>query len=207
MPRTDLKVPFPKKDEAKKLGAKWDAEKKVWYVPDGLAIEPFALWIPIDTQKTTVRAKNYYIAEAQRACWKCAKLTHIYCIFLPTGYESLDFFDDDNGNEVEQWQSSNEPSSLSYVLALPEHAKEAFNALTPKCFMDRGGLEHPYWMNHCEHCQAKLGDHFTVEEMDTPFNPQTIEGAKTVTLHFIDKRFEGNGSPYETNTSMTYFNI
>jgi len=40
-----LKVPFAEKDEAKKLGARWNAERKSWYVPDGKAVEPFARWL------------------------------------------------------------------------------------------------------------------------------------------------------------------
>ncbi len=32
--RVDLKVPFPQKDEAKALGAKWDATLKTWYVTE-----------------------------------------------------------------------------------------------------------------------------------------------------------------------------
>lgn len=34
MPRIDLTVPFAEKDEAKRLGARWDGERKLWYVPD-----------------------------------------------------------------------------------------------------------------------------------------------------------------------------
>jgi hypothetical protein len=45
MPRTTLKVPFHEKDEAKRLGARWDATKKVWYVPAGIDVEPFSDWI------------------------------------------------------------------------------------------------------------------------------------------------------------------
>ena len=33
--RVDLAVPFAQKDEAKKLGTKWDAAKRVWYAPSG----------------------------------------------------------------------------------------------------------------------------------------------------------------------------
>lgn len=44
--RMNLKVPFAEKDQAKKLGARWDAARKLWYVdgPDELA--PFARWTP-----------------------------------------------------------------------------------------------------------------------------------------------------------------
>ena len=43
--RLDLKVPFAEKDAAKKLGARWDAARKVWYVVDK-DVAPFVQWSP-----------------------------------------------------------------------------------------------------------------------------------------------------------------
>jgi len=45
MPRTYLKVPFPQKDAAKSLGAKWDATVGSWYVPENVGVAPFAAWL------------------------------------------------------------------------------------------------------------------------------------------------------------------
>ena len=44
--RFDLKVPFAEKDAAKKLGARWDAANKLWYVADKADMAPFAKWNP-----------------------------------------------------------------------------------------------------------------------------------------------------------------
>ena len=44
-PNTVLNVPFSEKDEAKRLGAKWDAARKKWYVPQGVNVEPFSRWV------------------------------------------------------------------------------------------------------------------------------------------------------------------
>jgi hypothetical protein len=41
-----LKVPFAEKDEAKSLGARWNSERKSWYVPDGKDSAAFARWLP-----------------------------------------------------------------------------------------------------------------------------------------------------------------
>jgi hypothetical protein len=41
-----LSCPYSEKDMAKKLGAKWDVARKAWYVPSGVAISPFARWLP-----------------------------------------------------------------------------------------------------------------------------------------------------------------
>ena len=39
-----LTVPFGEKDEAKALGARWDATVKTWYVPQGVDAAPFEKW-------------------------------------------------------------------------------------------------------------------------------------------------------------------
>ena len=44
--RMNLKVPFAEKDEAKKLGARWDAARKIWFVEDKADLAPFAKWSP-----------------------------------------------------------------------------------------------------------------------------------------------------------------
>ncbi len=40
-----LKVPYAEKDQAKALGARWNAERKAWYVPDGTETAPFERWL------------------------------------------------------------------------------------------------------------------------------------------------------------------
>ncbi len=44
--RFNLKVPYAEKDQAKQLGARWDAARKVWYVDGRDDLEPFARWSP-----------------------------------------------------------------------------------------------------------------------------------------------------------------
>ena len=36
-----LKVAFNEKDQAKSLGARWNAESKHWFIPQGLEVAPF----------------------------------------------------------------------------------------------------------------------------------------------------------------------
>lgn len=42
--KTYLNVPFAQKDEAKALGARWDAVQKKWFVPVGKDLALFARW-------------------------------------------------------------------------------------------------------------------------------------------------------------------
>lgn len=39
-----LNVPYAEKDEAKRLGARWDPARKKWYVPNGVDPEQFSRW-------------------------------------------------------------------------------------------------------------------------------------------------------------------
>lgn len=43
-----LNVPFAAKDQAKGLGARWDPQQRIWYVPHGVDIQPFQAWWPED---------------------------------------------------------------------------------------------------------------------------------------------------------------
>lgn len=42
--KTYLYVPFSEKDEAKKLGARWDKEEKMWFAPAGVDLNEFNSW-------------------------------------------------------------------------------------------------------------------------------------------------------------------
>lgn len=42
--RVYLKVPFAEKEEAKRLGARWDQDSKRWFVPGERDLTPFAKW-------------------------------------------------------------------------------------------------------------------------------------------------------------------
>lgn len=51
--RLNLKVPFAEKDEAKKLGARWDPARKIWYVPAGVDASAFSRWQPTADNETS----------------------------------------------------------------------------------------------------------------------------------------------------------
>lgn len=51
--RTNLQVPFAEKDEAKRLGARWDPANKTWYVKDVENLAAFARWLSAPGEATT----------------------------------------------------------------------------------------------------------------------------------------------------------
>jgi exodeoxyribonuclease VII large subunit len=44
----ELNVPFMEKDEAKRLGARWNSGSKRWYIPPGTNVAAFMRWLPED---------------------------------------------------------------------------------------------------------------------------------------------------------------
>lgn len=70
--RTNLKVPFAEKEEAKKLGAKWDAARKIWYVEDKSDMAPFYRWAPShhETSGVTEPAPKTSSAKTQQSTGK-----------------------------------------------------------------------------------------------------------------------------------------
>lgn len=44
--KTFLAVPYKEKERAKKLGAKWDKDNKLWYAPEGADLTPLTAWMP-----------------------------------------------------------------------------------------------------------------------------------------------------------------
>lgn len=70
--RLNLKVPFAEKDQAKKLGARWDANRKLWYVEGREDLSPFSRWSPTphDASVGDVRAPKRAAVTSQDAAGK-----------------------------------------------------------------------------------------------------------------------------------------
>lgn len=49
--KTYIAVPYSEKDQAKRLGARFDMSNKSWYVPDGIDLMKFKRWLPNDLNK------------------------------------------------------------------------------------------------------------------------------------------------------------
>ena len=65
-----LKVPFNEKDQAKSLGARWNAESKLWFIPQGLEVAPFQKWLtnsPAPTHVQPVKTINAGLTTENRS--------------------------------------------------------------------------------------------------------------------------------------------
>lgn len=187
MARIDLTVPFGEKDEAKRLGARWDADRRVWYVPDGVNPNAFGRWLP-DMPEINVRASSYFMAQSFTCCWKCRELTRVYGLILPAGHESLESGDDDD----DYWYRHDEPTILHYVTDLLPGVANRIRVMSKHYRVDFSKTTgSSYWMNHCEACGMKQGDFELFCEPGGAFFPMDEREASQIVLHTFSEAFAG----------------
>ena len=194
MPRTDLSVNFAEKDEVKRLGARWDAERKVWYAPDGLDVNRFAQWIP-HAPDVNIRSARYFIAQSEACCWKCRGSCSVFCFALPPGHEVLEpDYDDQSGAMVEAWHRRDELAFVQYVADLLPSVAERASSFTRHYRMDFSKMVgREYWMNHCHACGMKQGDFELHCEPSGAFLPMDSQDASRITLYAVAGPFACNG--------------
>lgn len=113
MPPTDLNVPFHEKDDAKRLGARWDAARKTWFLPDGTNTAPFTKWLPQHSD-FNLRCTSYFIAQSMLTCWHCARDTRVFSFLLPRGYTARQVSDKSAG-----WELQESEAIIYYITQIP----------------------------------------------------------------------------------------
>ena len=192
MPRIDLDVPFAEKDAAKRLGARWDAARKLWYVPDGVDAGAFGRWLPGEPD-IGIRSSRYFIARTTQRCWKCGERTRVFGLALPAGYGMLEADDDDEERLV--WYRYDAPSFVYYVTDLLPGVAARIQSFTRHYRVDFSQTtQSSYWMNHCERCGMKQGDFGMYCEPQGAFFPMQGRAASRIVLHEFVEPFGCHGS-------------
>jgi hypothetical protein len=106
---------------------------------------------------------------------------------LAAGHEAL-YVEDEPADDY--WQVSEMPVVLSYVGYLTDPVAARLRPLASHYSIDFSQTTGTfYWINHCEHCAAKLGDFDTVCEYGVAFSPRTTEHAAAIYLEEIAEPF------------------
>jgi len=193
--RINLNVPYAEKDEAKKLGARWDAANKTWYISKKLNLQLFEKWLPNKWEPDIV-ADYYYIAESVSTCWKCKKETPVYTFFV-TKYETND----------DEWEEQDIPTFISYITEVNKEALNLMKTYNNGYFLDftkTSGMK--YYMNHCKHCKAKQGDFNLHDDPNVAFMPVNEEGLKKIKFYPVKEGLEVKGV-YSWNSFITDLQI
>jgi hypothetical protein len=195
MPRIDLNVPFSEKDEAKRQGARWDGDRKVWFIPDGGNPIAFKRWL-IGQPNISIWSNRYFIAQTATACWKCGRDTNVFTFILPNGHEILEEDEADEAPEnYGRWVKCSEPTIVSYITDLLPSVSDRVKPISHTYHLDFSKtINSSYWMNHCKHCGMKQGDFELHCEPSGAFFPMSKNDALQITLHEVKEPFGCNGS-------------
>jgi hypothetical protein len=189
MPRIDLRVPMAEKHVAQRLGARWDPQNRTWYVPEGVDAKPLKKWIPTP-ESPNIRAEYWFLAKNARQCWRCRAASCVFGIVLPKECEVL--IVEDNPSD-DYWETAAGPTTLSYVRDLAAPVANRLKDQAPRYRIAYSHIIHSfYWMNHCEHCGAKLGDHDTFHDHGVAFAP----GGETSPLLKMSEAFSAACGSY-----------
>ena len=178
-----LSVPFEEKDDAKKLGAMWNKTAKRWFIFDDMESARFAKWIPA-APKFSLRARSFLIIKGAEHCWKCHQACDVYAFCLPASEEMK--YDEDG---QEYWSAIPGVATVCDITSLSRHPESVMTHISKgKLRKDHshtvGG---EYFMNHCQHCDAKLGDHFLFGEPGGAFFPEEGRPVAQVVARYADE--------------------
>lgn len=169
-----LDVPYSEKEEAKKLGARWNPKLKKWFVEAShKEYINFAKWILEGTDDAIIATEYLYIIEGEQKCWKCGNSTRI--IGLGIG-EYVHIFGEPDAADLEiaeDYVAPGEEVHLAWTFdereippKLLKYLKEHYSVKTGysktiggKCFA-----------NHCDCCGALQGNWFIFDEPDSPLS-------------------------------------
>lgn len=169
-----LNIPYGEKDEAKSLGAKWNAQVKKWYTDtEREQYVRFSKWILKDTDDAVIATEYIHIIESEQKCWKCGQLTKVVGLGIGEFVHIYGEADAPEYELVEDYVDPGEELHLAWVeneddipLKLLRYLKENYSVKTGysktiggKCFA-----------NHCDCCGALQGNWFLFDEPDSPLS-------------------------------------
>lgn len=143
----------------------------------------------------TLKADSFHIATSNFSCWDCKKDSEVYAIFVKNLYDIAE------ESELE------EAVSLTYIASLNSEVDQLLQTLTNGRFsLDYSfNADEQYYMNHCQHCSAKIGD-FYLFKSGNVFSPSTLEDYQKLKLVFYNLPiFTDSG--YNMGTAVNVFDV
>jgi hypothetical protein len=190
--RTPLLVSKKEESEARAGGAEWLEQPPGWFATENSNIDALSGWIP------NLAAPQFFIASSEQSCWKCGDRSPVYCLAMPEGYLSMEIQSDPDGEDDDAIVESVLAESGTFISNLSLVNGSVQRLLKERCpsyHLDFSQTtERRYFMNHCRHCGAKIGDFYMHDEPDGAFFPTTENEAKNITLEVVQSTLLAQGS-------------
>ncbi|HFI0293567.1 TPA: DUF5710 domain-containing protein [Streptococcus suis] len=162
--RLFLDVPYTEKNEAKRLGAKWNKEVRKWYVDtERINYINFSKWLLKGSDEVTIAADYIYIIEGSTSCWKCHRLTTVVGLGIS---EHVHIYNEPDDAIIEIVKNSNYPEEEIHLSWSDKEANippRILRYLKNNYFvktMYSKTLGSHCFANYCQHCDALQGNHF-----------------------------------------------
>lgn len=115
-----------------------------------------------------IQSNFFQLAVETAECWKCHEQARVVAPIAPIGSVAIDDEDDEADSAVPL--VVNEATILMDVQSMSADLAAIARGTVPTFRPDfSNALGVGYWMNHCQHCGAKMGDHYLHMEPDGPF--------------------------------------
>lgn len=170
-----LNVNYNEKDEAKKLGARWDTELKKWYINDRKNYHKFIKFI----NGNIIIIDNLYLIEGKQNCFKCGKETRVIGFgidkYLDVNDNCIDFSNLNNNDIHIVGAIKPIPEKLLQYIQQKYNYKMRFSKTTQTSNIS----------NCCDNCDILQGDFFLFYEVDSPFFITSIDDVKKLKIYKI----------------------
>ncbi len=181
-----IEIDFKDNEKAEHLGATWDNELKIWYIPDKRKITDFKQWIPEDSD---IIVKNpFLIAINKKNCNNCKKDTTLIALGAEQFIQAE--FENEESNEKE-WSLEKRLVLFSNITYLPKYVISMIQNKYPFFrYTFLKSIESYFWTNHCIHCNAIQDDWNAHNQPDGAFFPCSPENAETIELIKTDVKHD-----------------
>ncbi len=174
-----LNVSYKDKDKVKQLGAKWDPQQKVWFIPPGKDSAAFNPWLSKPSAKSELIVGDIGLARNIISCWSCKG----YCTVCAIYARKI---------TIDQINSQIK-TGLFILTEITDMPDEMATFISLRCINFRLGKANESgersYRNHCDHCAIGLSD-LRLHKKDKGFNPSVANNCKNI--QFIDLLFFDN---------------
>lgn len=183
----------PKEDieKARKLGAKWDSNKKLWYVSEFESYTKFGKWILSGKDEVSILNDHFYLVEANKRCPHCGKYTKVIAFASNNHYAFYDTAAEQTNNLAEdRYECIFEANAMiiiqNEILPLNDGIVRQLNEAFNFDFEILNRRNHRQYFNRCSHCNSKITNlQSDIVPNISVFNLYSLENAKTLRFYKI----------------------
>lgn len=181
-----LDVQYEEKEEAKKLGAKWDSKLGKWYVQKKRNYSNFAKWIL--KEGSIVACDAIYVLEGKQKCFKCRKETRVI------GFALENFFEFEanpyNDKKFKCSYYSNVIRIAGSIDPIPDYIlkylQNKYNYKKRYSYSTRES----HINNCCDNCDVLQGDFYLFQGKNSPFFIDSEEKVRNLKIYKINLKHD-----------------